>query len=184
MNYTPLLEPLFQELRIVKVLPYIPRGSRVVDIGCDEPQVLLSRIAPHMRSCIGIDIVVREKKEGNITILQQDLQKKVMLPSRSADVITMLAVLEHMKHPKEIVEECFRILKPGGMLLVTVPSPASKPVLEFFSAIGLVRKEMIHQHENYFTKEKLQRLAKQTGFSQVHVESFEFGYNTCMRAVK
>ena len=184
MKQLTLFEPLFQELRIRKVLSHIPKNSMLIDVGCDQPQVLIDRVCDDVESCIGVDIVVKEHKHGNVKIFQQDLQKKIKLPSSSATVITMLAVLEHMKYPKEMIQECFRILKPGGSLLVTVPSPSSKPLLEVFAVLGLVRKEMIEQHENYFTSKRLTMLAKEVGFSDVRVELFEFGFNTFMRAVK
>lgn len=184
MKQLTLFEPIFQELRIRQVMKYIPKHAKLVDIGCDQPQVLIDRVCDEMASCIGLDIVVTEHKHGNVTILQQDLQKKIALPSNSATVITMLAVLEHMKYPKEMIQECYRILKPGGALLVTVPAPSSKPLLEVFAVLGLVRKEMIEQHENYFTPKKLTTLAKSAGFSEVKVELFEFGFNTFMRAIK
>jgi 2-polyprenyl-3-methyl-5-hydroxy-6-metoxy-1,4-benzoquinol methylase len=184
MFYRPLLEPLLQDLRIRKIFPHIPPQGVLVDVGCDEPQELIRRVSRSMKQCIGLDIVATPYKKKNITILKQDLQKTIKLPSTSADVMTMLAVLEHMKHPNEIVAECYRILKPGGVLLVTVPSPANKPLLELLSAVGLVRKEMIHQHENYFTVQRLTRLMKRTGFSFVHVELFELGLNTFCKAVK
>ncbi len=184
MKQLTLFEPLFQELRIRQVMKYLPKHAKLVDIGCDQPQVFIDRVSDDMESCVGIDVVVEEHQHGNVTILQQDLQKKIKVPSHSATVITMMAVLEHMKFPKEMIEECYRILQPGGVLLVTVPAPSSKPLLEVFAVLGLVRKEMIEQHENYFTPDKLTSLAKGAGFSKIHVELFEFGFNTCMRAVK
>lgn len=184
MKQLTLFEPLFQELRIRQIIEFIPKNSKLVDIGCDQPQVLIDRVCDDMESCVGIDIVVKEHRHGNVTILQQNLQKKIKLPSSSATVITMLAVLEHMKYPKDMIQECFRILRPGGVLLVTVPAPSSKPLLEVFAVLGLVRKEMIEQHESYFTPKKLTSLAREVGFSEVTVELFEFGFNTFMRATK
>ncbi|MEK7458133.1 MAG: class I SAM-dependent methyltransferase [Patescibacteria group bacterium] len=184
MKKLTLFEPLFQELRIRQILPHLPRGGVFVDIGCDQPQVLIDRVSEEMKTCIGLDSVVEPHAYKNVKILHQDLKKKITLPSNSADVITILAVLEHMKHPNEIIGECFRILKPGGVLLITAPSPASKPLLELFAILGLVRKEMIEQHENYFTVKRLHTLMKKTGFSEVTVDLFELGCNTFCKAVK
>lgn len=184
MKKLTLFEPLFDELRIRKILPHLPRGGVFVDIGCDQPQILIDRVCEDMKTCIGLDIVVEPHSYKNVKILRQDLRKKIELPSNSADAITLLAVLEHMKHPNEIVGECFRILKPGGVLLITVPSPASKPILELFAILGLVRKEMIEQHENYFTVERLRTLMEKTGFSHIVVDLFEVGCNTFCKAVK
>lgn len=179
-----LIEPLLQELRIRRVLPDIKKGSILVDIGCGDPPDFLSKVSNMMKSCIGIDIVAKPRKSGNITILRQDLQKKINLSDKSTNAITLLAVLEHMKYPEEIVKECFRILKPGGVLLVTVPSPQNEPLLNFLSLFLLVRREMIHQHENYFMHDNLKKLFKGAGFKTVTVTSFELGFNTFVKAVK
>lgn len=184
MKKLTLCEPLFQELRIRQILPHLPRGGVFVDVGCDQPQVLIDRVSEEMKACIGLDIVVEPHAYKNVKILRQDLRKKIKLPSTSADVMTLLAVLEHMKYPNEIVAECFRILKPGGVLLITVPSPASKPILELFAILGLVRREMIEQHENYFTQDRLSTLIENTGFSHITVNLFELGCNTFCKAVK
>jgi glycosyltransferase involved in cell wall biosynthesis/ubiquinone/menaquinone biosynthesis C-methylase UbiE len=183
-THMPILEPLLQELRIRKVLAVMKTGGVLVDVGCDNPPVFLHRVENKMKKCVGLDIVAKPQTYRNITILKQDLQKKIKLPSNSANVVTMMAVLEHMKHPQEMVSECYRILRKGGQLLVTVPAPKNKPVLELFSAIGLVRKEMIDQHENYFTPEILKKLSKKAGFKRIDVSLFELGFNTFLQATK
>ncbi|HKY73991.1 MAG TPA: class I SAM-dependent methyltransferase [Patescibacteria group bacterium] len=179
-----VFEPLFQELRIRKVLQHMPRGGVLVDVGCDQPQVFIDRVRKTMKRCIGIDEVVKPHVYENVRILQQHLGKKIDIPKASADVVTMMAVLEHMKYPDDILKESARILRPGGMLLVTVPSPASKPFLEIFARIGVVRKEMIEQHENYFTPDRLRSLCKKAGFRSCTVELFEKGCNTFLKAVR
>lgn len=40
----------------------------------------------------------------------------------SYDLVLCTQVLEHCKNPQKIVDECHRVLKPGGTLIVTVPS--------------------------------------------------------------
>jgi len=184
MKFIYLLEPVLQQMRISKVERFIKKGKVLVDIGCDDPPVLLEKMKQHMSKCIGIDIAVKSKSYENVEILQQNLEKKIGLPSNSADTIVMLAVLEHMEFPKEMVQECFRILRKNGVLLVTVPSQSGAPVLDLFSFFRLVRPEMIKQHHNYFSKKDLLEMCKAAGFSNIKVESFEFGCNTFMQAVK
>lgn len=178
------IEPILQQLRISKIKPHLPLGGTLVDIGCDEPPKLLNLYRGKMQKCIGLDIVAKPRVEGNLEIMQADLQKQLPLGDRTADVITMLAVLEHMNHPLEMVTEAYRILKPNGVFLVTVPSPSNKPLLELLAILRLVRPEMVRQHQNYFTHEKLHQLFKRVGFAHVSVASFEFGFNTFVKAVK
>jgi SAM-dependent methyltransferase len=40
----------------------------------------------------------------------------------SYDLVLCTQVLEHCENPQAIVNECYRVLKPGGTLIVTVPS--------------------------------------------------------------
>jgi ubiquinone/menaquinone biosynthesis C-methylase UbiE len=178
------LEPWFQELRIHKVWPHIPEGSTLVDFGCDREQTLVRRIGPLMKKVIGLDLVCRPQKRGNTQIMKADLEKKLPLHANSADVITMLAVLEHLPHPDRAVTEAHRILKKGGVFLITVPSPKTKKLLPWLAKLKIVRQEMIDQHHNYFTYPQLRRLLKQAGFKRLTVESWELGCNTFVKAVK
>lgn len=178
------IEPILQEWRIRQVLPYIPYGGTHLDIGCDLPPVLINRVKARMRRCIGIDVTAEPRTYENIEIMNVDIQKKIPLPPRSVEVITMLAVLEHLHYPEKVAAECYRLLKPGGSVLLTVPSPTNKPLLELLATLRLVRPEMIKQHEHYFTHKELRRLFQRAGFNQVRIESFEFGLNTFMKADK
>ncbi|MFC1653747.1 methyltransferase domain-containing protein [Patescibacteria group bacterium] len=188
----PILEPILQKKRINKVLPDIKPNSVVVDVGCDNPPKLLKLIASKMEYCIGIDEAISYSKKGNIETFNQKLNSEIKLETNSADVITMMAVLEHLKKPKDILKECFRILNPGGTLLITIPLKksniipfiSSEVILNAWSSLGLIRKEMIDQHENYFTPTDLEALLDDVGFSKIVLQRFELGYNAYVKATK
>ncbi|MEK7148089.1 MAG: class I SAM-dependent methyltransferase [Patescibacteria group bacterium] len=46
---------------------------------------------------------------------------KIPLPARSADVIIMGEILEHVPEPLKVLKEGYRLLKPGGYIIATVP---------------------------------------------------------------
>ena len=180
------IEPILQQLRIRKVLPHLStkKGGVLVDFGCDFEQTLLRMPQLPFKKRIGIDIVSKPSDDGLVEIIPADLEKKLPIKAHSVDAITMLAVLEHLKQPEVSAKEAFRILKPGGIFVGTVPAPQVEPILNVFAKIGLVRDEMIDQHENYFTHEHLYSLLTAAGFSTVTVESWELGFNTFFKAEK
>ena len=44
-----------------------------------------------------------------------------------------LTVIEHFERPRVHVAEMYRLLRPGGTLLLTTPSRRARPVLEFMA---------------------------------------------------
>lgn len=50
-----------------------------------------------------------------------DLNTELPFKDRIADIIILANVLEHIAEPNTLLAECERVLKPGGLLLGTVP---------------------------------------------------------------
>ncbi len=180
----PILEPILQYLRMQKIKSHIPHNSILLDIGCDADYKFLQYFQKTIQKGIGIDIVVKDTQKGNIQLVHADLTKKFPRLSSKVDVVTVLAVLEHLPNPEKVLREIYKVLHKNGLLLLTVPSPKSKPILEFLAQIGLVRKEMIDQHENYFTPQDLQSMLQKIGFTNIHVSLFQLGCNTFVKAEK
>lgn len=65
----------------------------------------------------------------------------------------MLAVIEHLSYPIEMLKEIERVLKPSGILLLTAPSHLAKPVLEFLSyRLHIIDEREIRDHKRYYNK--------------------------------
>jgi SAM-dependent methyltransferase len=87
-----------------------------LDVGCgDMPyrQIILEKA----RSYDGLDI---EKRSPDIRFIG-DIQNMQMISDQSYDSSVCLEVLEHVTNPFRAVEEIFRILKPGGVLVLSTP---------------------------------------------------------------
>ena len=96
----------------------------------------------------------------------------------SFDVVTMLAVLEHLEQPTAILHEIRRVLTPCGKLVLTVPSKTAKPILEFLAfRIGIINRAEIADHKKYYDRRSLTRLLDETGFAVCEHRYFQLGMN-------
>ena len=162
----PLLEPVLRRMRIGRVLPYVKRvpGCRLLDVGCGWEARLLRELEPYIASGCGIDFKAPALDTPKLRTIAARLDERLPFDSESFDVVTMLAVLEHLEKPAHIMREIARLLRPGGRLLLTVPSWYAKPVLEFLAfKLGLVNPEEIRDHKTYFNRADLLRLVAGCG---------------------
>ena len=94
----------------------------------------------------------------NISLLRSKLDEnsEFLIDSSTIDQAFMFAVLEHLSFPKETLLEINRVLKNGGSLYLTTPTPSSKPILEFLAyKLRLIDEAEIRDHKHYFSKKEL-----------------------------
>jgi len=176
----PLLEPLLRSQRIRRVLPYIRRHAncRLLDIGCGWEAKFLLAVEPYIASGVGVDFKAPELNDGKLRAIRLTLEDRLPFADNSFDLVTMLAVLEHLAQPEAILREIHRVLAPGGELVLTVPSKVAKPVLEFLAfRLGIVSREEIADHKTYYDRESLVSLMKLTGFKVTKHRYFQLGMN-------
>ncbi len=110
---------------------YLKQDYKVIDIGCGNGQFTL-KAASCCRSIVGIDrnpiqlaIALREKKVlklRNADFIIRDIETKLPFVTHSVDVIILLDVLEHINNRKALLRECHRLLKEGGLFILSVPN--------------------------------------------------------------
>lgn len=154
----PFMEPILRRARLNRVMPWISTYSKpdLLDIGCGWEAKLLIQLEPHIRSGVGVDFKAPNIKTDKLETYSVHLSDALPFKNCSFDVVTMLAVLEHLDEPVEILKEIERVLRPGGRLMLTVPSWYAKPVLEFLSfRLGIISKDEIADHKAYYNKKDL-----------------------------
>jgi ubiquinone/menaquinone biosynthesis C-methylase UbiE len=179
----PFLEPVLRQFRIRRVIKHIPRGCKLLDIGCGHSATLLRTLSNHIGEGVGIDYKVSTESLANISIIQARIDSKLPFADRSFDIVTMLAVLEHIEDDASIIAEVHRVLKSGGRLILTVPSVWAKPVLEFLAfRLGIVSRSEILDHKRYYTRQKLEQdLIIKGKFTNFYHYYFQFWMNNfCM----
>jgi len=99
----------------------------ILDIGCSSGYLIEKLILKFPKSLvIGADVIKEplhrlSQKLKNTPFIRFDLLKNPFHES-FADVITLLNVAEHIRDDKKAFEECYKILKPNGILIIEVPA--------------------------------------------------------------
>jgi 2-polyprenyl-3-methyl-5-hydroxy-6-metoxy-1,4-benzoquinol methylase len=171
-------------MRISRVLPFVELYSdaRLLDIGCGWEVRLLKELEAHISYGVGIDVKAPWIDTLKLKTFSTSLDRMLPFDDASFDIVTMLAVLEHLDHPEDIMREISRILRPGGGLVLTVPSWYAKPVLEFLSyRVGIISPDEIRDHKRYFNREDLVRLVADVGgLKLIHHDYFQWRFNNLL----
>lgn len=105
--------------REIKPSPYdfLPPNPLIYDIGSKEVRAGYAFGKPPTDAVI----VCVDIASGPGVDLVADAHDLGMVESDSVDFVTSVSVLEHVKYPQKMVKEMYRILKPGGIIYVSVP---------------------------------------------------------------
>ncbi len=112
--------PAEERMRFRKAaaLARVPAGAGVLDIGARARG--LRRFLPDGVRYQGIEI---DPAFAGPDVLIHDISQGIPFPPASYDFVFCLEVLEHVPHPFGTLGEIHRVLKPGGVLIVSVPNP-------------------------------------------------------------
>ena len=129
-----------------------------------------------------------ERGPGDCRVRRFDVEGSCRLPFEDGyfDVVSMLAVLEHIApaRAEDVAREAFRVLRPGGVLLVTTPSAWTDGLLPRMTRVGLLSPKQIEDHKAAYTRAGLAELLLRAGFDPACVETgcFQGGGNLWARA--
>jgi len=137
--------------RCAETFPY--RG-RVVDLGCGTAPYkdIILAVADEY---IGVDWTKTIHDQSRVDVFA-DLSKPLPFADSYADTVVSFEVLEHLPEPILFLSECNHILRPGGMLFMTVP---------FMWQIH----EEPHDYFRY-TQYGLRYLLEKNGFSEIAIK--------------
>jgi SAM-dependent methyltransferase len=129
-SWSSTTERIIERTWVLRHLSDVPPGAKIVDLGCSESTLGLE-LASNGFDVVGIDVRNHPLTHPNFEFIQQDICES-KLPENTFDAAIALSTIEHIGlgaygDPKGegldrvAMKEVYRILKPGGVLLLTTP---------------------------------------------------------------
>lgn len=144
-----LLDRYLRDVRIGKARPFVNRGDVVVDVGCADG-AMFERWSDVIEFGYGVDpILERDRKGPGYELYSGHFPEA--LPAIKCDLITMLAVVEHLPPEAQaaLSEVCHRMLNPGGKVVVTVPSSRVDQILAVLVRLRLIDGMSLEEHYGF-----------------------------------
>ena len=151
----------------------VGKADRVLDIGCGNGYFAYELKQEGSRTITGIEqLEAPEKRDAFDHYLQHDLEGpleplRARLQGRKFDSILLLDVLEHLRHPEQILRACAWWVEKGGVVIVSVPNVAHLWVRVMllcgrfdYGSRGILDRT----HLRMFTRKTIRQLARDAGF--------------------
>ena len=180
--------------RIVTLLEYIDikDGEKVLDLGCGEGfyTMVISELYDAEVTAFDFNATLLEKAAAwtgggkRVEFVNGDIAETLPFEDNAFDKIVFTEVLEHIDDDRKAISEVYRVLKPGGVLGLTVPN-ANYPFfwdplnwtrervgLGHFSARNTVLGGVwSYDHKRLYSPGEIKKLAEETGFRTLRVET-------------
>ncbi len=154
-------------------IPY-ERDKKLLDVGCGSGGYLLSlkRLGWDTRTQLfGIDFpneeLKRVKEEEKLNITEGSFFE-ADLPEGFYDVVTLRHVLEHFEDPTLALKKVYKMLRPGGRVMINVPN--FKCIEGRFIFKGNWYQLEPPRHLYHFTPETTKRLLHNVGFDVERID--------------
>jgi ubiquinone/menaquinone biosynthesis C-methylase UbiE len=154
----------------------IPREYSTLIIGCGIRQV--KQIA---EKAVAIDISqeyldkAKEIRPDNLYVKAS--VEKLPFPEKTFRKVIFTHVLEHVDNPKKAISEIYRILAPGGVLYLAVPSKEYEDFL--FRHNSVFKKATMKFHKNHYDKGSLSQcldMFKKVDIKEIRGKGIMFWY--------
>jgi len=141
----------------------IKTGDTVLEVGCGKG-AFKDRIK--CKKYVGLEFSDSAVKQANLfgrDVRAQSIEEHADENAGVYDVVCSFQVLEHTSDPNSFIKSCVKALKPGGTLILTVPSEDSW--LEHKQDFAL---NLPPHHVTKWTDKCLTNIAKQFNIKHVH----------------
>lgn len=175
----------WDEKQFRQVLGPLIGAEKVLDYGCGLGFAYQKRLVGAVRNYIGADIAsaaLENARSKNLEATRIAPETGGLeLPDNTFDGAVCVEVFEHLFDPLASAREIFRVMKPGGVFVATVPNFG----YHAWRLLALLRAQVPSEPENkklnryngvhirYFSKFMFQHLLNDAGFVDVQIGSFD-----------
>ncbi len=144
-------------------------GKRILDLGCRSGA--LTRHFLQGNEVVGVDVdrvALQAASQLGIETVLADIEQRLPFPDEEFDAVVVGELLEHVRFPDNVVAEAVRVLRPGGVLVGSVPNIYRLRARLSFLAGRPPDKDPTHLH--MFSPQALRRLL--SGLDDVEIGFF------------
>ena len=141
---------------------------RLLDLGSGYGCRLIGHFQERLEAATAVDVALDPAlaRLPRLTRIESTIEDAwPQLPPGAFDIVTIINVLEHTWEPQTVLTEAAARLRPGGTLVVNVPTWLGKGLHELQAfRLGLSAAEEIDDHKHYFDKRDLWPMLVRAGF--------------------
>lgn len=147
---------------------HLPKKGLILEAGCGTAQ-FVAALNVRGYNCLGLDYAFRAMHTANqfagpLRLICGDITA-LGIAENSLEAIISLGVVEHRRAgPEPFLNEMYRILKPGGVMLISVPY--FNPLRQWRAAHGAYQDDItgLDFYQYAFRYEEISEFLKQAGF--------------------
>lgn len=164
-RYDSTQQPVFRGFKLSYIEKHLT-GSTILDVGagaCHYSTWIQKRFP--QSDITAIDYLNQPSPEG-ISYIQANLEEGIPAPDASFSTILAFDIIEHLADEEKIISELYRVCRPGGILIGSVPHDNDK----FLPAYNLTfnhRSDLTHKR--YYVPKTLEAALLKAGFESVDI---------------
>jgi len=151
---------------IARTLGRAPSAIHLLDVGCSNGDFVRSalRLGFDAEGVEPAPAAARTAQEAGLKV-RQGLLEEAAFPEQSFDAVTLFEVIEHLREPLALLRECWRVLRPGGVLLIGTGNRASWTAQAMGARWDYLDIGRHGGHISFYSPSSLRLAAERAGFT-------------------